>query len=130
MRPANAQIRHCGQRASVRDAGAQPMASKVSSLDVRRIERGLQARTRYKYVQPRVVREGVGWKVVSENCSRNIDAEGGEVDITWLVPHSEGGWLLYSRDHAQDCWQLRPPSVSLAAVLDRLCADQDREFRQ
>jgi hypothetical protein len=35
---------------------------------------------------PRVLREGLGWKVVSPNCSRNIDREGGEIDIAWLVP--------------------------------------------
>ena len=78
----------------------------VPSLDQRRIERALQARTRYKYVHPRVLREGLGWKIVSPNCSRNVDAQGGEIDIAWLVPHS-GGWLLYSRDHVQDCWRLR-----------------------
>lgn len=101
----------------------------ISSLDQRRIERALEARTRYKYVHPRVVREGLGWKIVSPNCSRNIDADGGEIDIAWLVPYS-GGWLLYSRDHVQDCWRLRGQDQVLFALLAHLCADPDREFWQ
>lgn len=101
----------------------------ISSLDQRRIERALQARTRYKYVHPRVLREGLGWKIVSPNCSRNIDAQGGEIDIAWLVPHS-GGWLLFSRDHAQDGWRLRRQDNLLYALLAHLCADPDREFWQ
>jgi len=102
----------------------------VLSLDARRIERALDGRTRYKYVQPRVERQGLGWRIVSPNCSRNVDAQGGDIDIAWLVPRSGGGWLLYSRDHVQDCWQLRRQEESLAALLAFLCADPDREFWQ
>jgi len=101
----------------------------VLSLDQRRIEKALEARTRYKYVHPRVEREGLGWKIVSPNCSRNIDAQGGEIDIAWLVPHS-GGWLLFSRDHRQDCWRLQRQDNGLSALLAHLCADPDREFWQ
>ena len=107
-----------------------PGNAQVLSLDACRIERALVQRTRYKYVRPRVVHEGLGWKVVSPNCSRNIDAHGGEIDIAWLVPHSNGGWLLFGRDHARDCWQLRHREASLPAALARLCADPDREFWQ
>ena len=102
----------------------------VADLEARRIARALAARVRYKYVQPRVEREGLGWKVVSPNCSRNIDPQGGEVDIAWLVPHDEGGWLLYSRDHVQDCWQLRRQDRSLPALLVHLCEDPAREYWQ
>jgi hypothetical protein len=108
----------------------------VSSLDARRIEKALDQRSRYKYVQPQVVREGLGWKITSPNCSRNVDSEGGEIDIAWLVPVAagreglEGGWLLYARDHAQDCWQLKRHDASLPALLAHLCADPDREFWQ
>lgn len=134
-----------------------PGHAQVLSLDARRIERALAQRARYKYVRPRVVHEGLGWKVVSPNCSRNIDAQGGEIDIAWLVPLESvpgrsqvdsspsgglarsdrsggsvhgGGWLLFSRDHAHDCWQLRHRESSLPAALARLCADPDREFWQ
>jgi hypothetical protein len=132
-------------------------ATRVLSLDARRIENALAARARYKYVQPRVEREGLGWKVVSPNCSRNVDPAGGEIDIAWLVPVEStlgrsrvdsappgglarsdrsggavhgGGWLLFSRDHAQDCWQVRRREASLSAALAHLCADPDREFWQ
>jgi len=118
-----------GRRGNAARSGPAP-ATTVSSLDARRIENALAARSRYKYVQPRVEREGLGWKVVSPNCSRNIDPQGGEIDIAWIVPHNGGGWLLFSRDHAQDCWQLRHHEALLPAVLDHLCADPAREFWQ
>ncbi len=101
--------------------------AQPSSLDARRIANALTQRERYKYVQPRVEREGRGWKVVSPNCSRNVDPQGGEIDIAWLVPHNEGGWLLYSREHAQDCWRLRSQGP-LPSLLTQLCADPNREF--
>ena len=74
------------------------------SLDRARIARALARRQRYKYVKPHVEREGLGWKVVSPNCSRSVDAAGGEIAIAWLVPGSNGQWLLHARDHAQGCW--------------------------
>ena len=58
-------------------------------------------------MRPRVEREGLGWKVVSPNCSRTVDPAGGEIDIAWLVPASNGHWLLHARDHAQGCWVLK-----------------------
>ena len=74
-------------------------------------------------------REGLGWKVSSPNCSRNIDPQGGEIDIAWLVPSEGSGWLLYARDHAQDCWKLREQGM-LPALLVRLASDPEREFWQ
>lgn len=104
--------------------------SNIRDLDARRIERALDQRVRYKYVHPRVVREGKGWKVVSPNCSRNIDPTGGEIDIAWLVPDAELGWLLYSRDHVLACWQMRRSDASLPALLTHLCEDPNREYWQ
>lgn len=115
------------RRVPGRDSGA----GQVLSLDARRIARALRERSRYKYVRPRVVPEGEGWKVVSPNCSRNIDPSGGEIDIAWLVPDSHAtGWLLFSRDHARDCWLIRRQEATLAAALVHLCADPQREFWQ
>lgn len=110
-------------------APVEAQGAAVFALDARRIAKALAQRTRYKYVHPRVEREGRGWKVVSPNCSRNVDPEGGEIAIAWLVPDNEGSWLLYSRDHAQGCWQLRRRD-RLAALLACLCADPDREYWQ
>jgi len=105
-------------------------AGKVLVLDRVRIERALGRRARYKYVQPRVEREGPGWKVVSPNCSRNVDAAGGEIGIAWFVPDGDGRWRLHARDHAQGCWVLKAAGLTLDEALGRLCADPLREFWQ
>lgn len=102
----------------------------VVNLEQARIQRALAARKRYKYVRPRVLREGAGWKVASPNCSRSIDPQGGEVDIAWLVPTPQGRWQLFARDHARGCWQLRAEGLALDAALARLCEDPQREFWQ
>ncbi|MGE0071652.1 MAG: hypothetical protein AB7S55_01125 [Thiomonas sp.] len=93
-----------------------------------RIERAIARRSRYRYVRPRVEAEGSGWKIVSPNCSRNIDKQGGDIDIAWLTPDGEGGWLLFARDHARQSWDLRARSRSLDALLTRLVVDRDREY--
>ena len=112
-----------------RRPGPASAAGNVLPLDARRIEKAIERRERYKYVTPRVVREGLGWKVVSPNCSRNVDPQGGEIDIAWLVPGAENEWYLYSRDHKLDCWQLRGQGA-LPALLLQLAADPLREFWQ
>ncbi|MBI3367361.1 MAG: hypothetical protein HY021_02565, partial [Burkholderiales bacterium] len=83
-----------------------------------------------RYVQPRVVREAPGWKIVSPNCSRNIDANGGEIDIAWLVPTHERTWLLHARDHARACWVLKASGLTLADALAMVCRDAQREYWQ
>jgi hypothetical protein len=122
---------------STLDGGTgQLVGGHVFVLDRVRIEVALEARARYKYVRPRVLREGLGWKVVSPNCSRSINPAGGEIDIAWLVPTQSadtglpGGWLLHARDHAQDCWVLKLLAPNLANALERLVTDPLREFWQ
>jgi len=102
----------------------------VLPLDRARIERALGRRERYRYVTPRVVAEGRGWKIVSPNCSRNVDPGGGEIDIAWFVPVNEGGWLLHARDHAQGCWVLKGALLTLEQALDQVCVDPQREYWQ
>jgi hypothetical protein len=109
---------------------AAPGAGNVLELDHARILRALARRQRYKYVQPRVLREGAGWKIVSPNCSRTVDSTGGEIDIAWLVPGDAGGWLLHARDHRQSRWVLKASGVTLADALSRICADPGREYWQ
>lgn len=136
-------------------AGRPPGRAVVVDLASRRLERlirdALSQRSRYRYVQPRVEREGLGWKVVSPNCSRNVDPDGGEIDIAWLVPGElaaagevasageagkvavageAGPWRLYARDHAEGCWRLRRQDAALQPLLDHLCADPARDFWQ
>jgi len=108
----------------------RPETGNVFALDRARIERGIAQRERYKYVVPRVEPEGLGWKIVSPNCSRNVDPQGGEIDIAWLVPASDGRWLLHARDHAKGCWLLRGTGLTLADALGQVCADPAREYWQ
>lgn len=107
-----------------------PVIDLAARRALKQITQALEHRVRYKYVKPRVEREGLGWKVVSPNCSRNVDPEGGEIDIAWLMPLSTGGWLLYACDHAQGCWRLCRQDAALQPLLDHLCADPEREFWQ
>jgi len=81
-------------------------------------------------VQPRVESEGAGWKVVSPNCSRNVDRDGGEIDIAWLRPDGVGVWQLHARDHGRGCWVLKAGGLTLVAALEMLCADPAREYWQ
>ena len=110
-------------------AMASPASAAVLSLDARRIERALDGRSRYRYVRPHLAREGEGWKIVSPNCSRNVDPEGGEIDIAWLVPLDASGWQLFARDHARHDWRLSRQGP-LHELLALLCADPAREFWQ
>ena len=119
----------CGSAARRVRAPAQN-ASNVFALEPTRILRALTQRRRYKYVRPRVVRDGCGWKNDSPNCSRNVDASGAEIDIAWFVRVDEGGWLLHARDHAQACWVLKASGLSLAAALAVVCEDAAREYWQ
>lgn len=95
----------------------------VLSLDRLRIERGLAARTRYRYVHPRVDAEGTGWKVLSPNCSRSIAPDGGEIAIAWFEPSDDGCWRLYARDHTAAAWLLQAEARSLPEALALVCAD-------
>lgn len=115
-------------RASTRGTVAPRSSGKVVALDRAIIQRALRNRQRYKYVKPRVEREGEGWKIVSPNCSRSVDPHGGEIEIAWLLstPH---GWLLHARDHARGVWVPRAGG-ELAAMLHLLCEDPNREFWQ
>lgn len=103
-------------------------AGPVADLVQVHIERALAARTRYRWVSPRVGREGAGWAIVSPNCSRSIDRAGGDIAIAWLVPVNEGLWLLHARDHAQGCWRLEAAGLTLADALERVCDDPLRMF--
>jgi hypothetical protein len=61
------------------------MAAHPNELDRRRIERLLKRRKRYRYVSPTVEAVTSGYRVESPCCSRNIDREGGVVDVALLL---------------------------------------------
>ena len=113
-----------------RGRGAPPPAGGGTLVDLTgvRIARSLGRRSRYRYVQPRVEREGQGFRIVSPNCSRTIDPTGGDIPIAWLVPAGADRWLLYRRDHARQDWTLHAEAQPLAAALRRLCDDPLHEF--
>jgi hypothetical protein len=106
-----------------------PEPGNVFALDRVRIERGIAQRERYKYVVPRVEQEGLGWKIVSPNCSRNIDPQGGEsTSPGWCRRAMAAGCCTRAtmRSAAGSCaspgsrWPMRWP----------VCADPAREFWQ
>lgn len=105
-----------------------PASAKVLDLVVRRLELALRERVRYRYVQPKVLREGESFRIQSPCCSRKVDPSGGMIDIALLVPHAGSHWCLCSRDHAQNTWEPRHQDNSLDVLLDLLCVDSEHQF--
>lgn len=110
----------------VRDAGDCPHPNDV---DRKRIERALGRRERYRYVSPRVRPVTDGYRIESPCCSRNVDPDGGTVDIALLqfVPRLSV-WQLYRRDPVASNWRLYGSYAALAALLDVLNTDPGRQF--
>ncbi len=124
---------------------AAPEGAQVLDFLQRHLERSLSQRVRYRYVKPRVLREASGYRIESPCCSRNVDPDGGVIDIALLVSHAmdavtesdaaaghgpagSAGWCLFSRDHAAGQWVLQQSSAPLEVVLDVLCVDAQRVF--
>lgn len=109
-----------------RDTGASPHPNDV---DRKRIARALARRERYRYVSPCVRPVTGGYRIESPCCSRNLDPDGGVVDIALLqfVPGTRA-WQLYRRDHAACHWRLYGSYDGLAQLLDILNADPERQF--
>ncbi len=117
-----------------------PVQGRILDFMQHRVERGLRQRVRYRYVQPQVLREGEGLRIESPCCSRNVDPDGGVIDIALLLPASSRalsgqppdktvqGWSLYARDHAAGTWMLQHESEQLDELLDLLCVDARRMF--
>jgi|SRR5471032_446535 len=101
---------------------------RLFDMTVRQIERALCERTRYRYVLPRVLREGQGFRIESPCCSRNVDVNGGLIDIAWLSRDDTGLWHLSARDHLRCRWTQQHESRDLAELLDALCIDRERIF--
>lgn len=109
-------------------AGAAPHPNDV---DRKRIERGLEKRARYRYVSPAVHAAQDGYLVTSPCCSRNVDPQGGVIDIARLAFDPQwGSWRLLRKDHAADAWVLFREYPSLMALLDYLNQDPERLFWQ
>ena len=99
--------------------------------DRKRIERALKARKRYRYVSPSVRAVTGGYLIESPCCSRNIDPEGGVIDVALLQYESDLGlWQLYRKDHGCGRWELHSRHVRLPELLDLLNTDPERKFWQ
>lgn len=103
-------------------------SAEVLDLVVRRVERALKERVRYRYVKPQVLHEGESYRIQSPCCSRKVDPSGGLIDIALLVPHEGSHWCLCSRDHANSTWEPRHQDASLDVLLDLLCVDSEHQF--
>ncbi len=102
-----------------------------NDVDRKRIERALAGRERYRYVTPAVRPAEHGYRIESPCCSRNIDEQGGIIDIARIeyVPELRR-WRLYRRDHRQNDWTIYAEYATLAALLSELNQDQRRVFWQ
>jgi hypothetical protein len=102
-----------------------------NDLDRKRIERSLKRRKRYRYVSPDVTVVTNGYRIESPCCSRNIDPDGGVIDVALLL-HDSGQaiWQLFRKDHVKGTWELHSTYDGLLPVLDRLNADPERTFWQ
>jgi hypothetical protein len=102
-----------------------------NDFDRRRIERALKARKRYRYVTPSVAPVGGGYRIESPCCSRNIDPEGGIVDVALLMfDEDRVAWRLFRKDHAKRTWELHQSYGRLIELLEDLNIDLERVFWQ
>ncbi|MGL3104301.1 DUF3024 domain-containing protein [Bradyrhizobium sp. BR 1432] len=102
-----------------------------NDIDRRRIERALKSRDRYRYVSASITLVAGGYLIKSPCCSRNIDTEGGIIEVALLRHDSASGWWkVFRKDHKQCVWKLHSTHRRLAAVTDLLNADPERLFWQ
>ncbi len=114
-------------------AGTAPRGAAIAQpneLDARRIERALEMRQRYRYVQPLELGEPGGYRVLSPCCSRRVDVAGGTIDIARLrYDARKDRWQLLAKDHSRDRW-LPQAQGRLHELLELLVTDPGRVFWQ
>jgi hypothetical protein len=105
------------------------MSAHPNEFDLRRIERSLAQRERYRYVSPQVIadEEEGAYRIESPCCSRNVESGGGIIDIA-LLKYFKPHWLLYRKDHAYSTWVLHSVVDTLSAALEILLPDEERVF--
>ena len=102
-----------------------------NDLDLKRIERALKTRKRYRYVSPNVLAVSGGYRIESPCCSRNIDPDGGVVDVALLLYEADcGAWQLFQKDHVNALWVFHSIHDRLIDLLEHLNADTERKFWQ
>lgn len=111
----------------MREPEVNALAAQLLHPQLLHIASRLAVRERYRYVQPVVVPAENGWRIVSPCCSRNVDPEGGTIDIAWLES-VDGGWVVHARDHAQQRWFEFARTGDLESALDHVLRDPRRVF--
>ncbi len=107
------------------------LARQPNEVDKRRIEKALQGRKRYRYVTPQVQYVDRGYRIVSPCCSRNIDPDGGIVDVARIeYVESTRYWFLYRKNHDEGLWMLHGEFTTLDRLLATLNEDPTRVFWQ
>jgi hypothetical protein len=102
-----------------------------NEFDHKRIERALMARERYRYVSPHVLLVANGYRIESPCCSRNIDPQGGVIDVAWIEYQTETkAWRLYNKNHVAGCWEVESIHDRLNDALKKLTVDPERKFWQ
>ena len=114
---------------TTQDSTTSLVSPHPNEVDCKRIERALAGRERYRYVSPRVYPMYNGYRVESPCCSRNIDKDGGLIDIAQLeyLP-DQGKWRLYRKNHHLDQWESYAAMNSLLDALEVLKCDPLRMF--
>jgi hypothetical protein len=117
--------------AAVLTGNAIARSAHPNDFDRKRIERALKRRKRYRYVTPSVAAVTDGYRIESPCCSRNIDPQGGVVDVA-LMLYDAGRltWQLFRKDHKRGIWELHSSYDRLIELLDQLNADPERTFWQ
>lgn len=102
-----------------------------NELDLRRIARSLERRSRYQYVLPMVEATPCGYRIVSACCSRNIESGDGIIDIAMFeFDHASGVWTLHRKDHRLDTWHVHVRAERLDHLTTYLNEDPERVFWQ
>jgi hypothetical protein len=72
-----------------------------------------------------------GYRIESPCCSRNIDPDGGVIDVALLLYDADcDAWQLFHKNHKKGAWVLHSTHKLLIELLEQLNADPERNFWQ
>ncbi|MCK1314145.1 DUF3024 domain-containing protein [Bradyrhizobium sp. 23] len=98
-----------------------------NELDRKRIERALISRKH----SPSVTPVKAGYLIESPSCSRNIENDGGQIDVALFQYDAVSGiWKLFFKNHARGSWKFYSIFHRLASAIDELNTDPERLFWQ
>ncbi|MCK1454239.1 DUF3024 domain-containing protein [Bradyrhizobium sp. 35] len=98
-----------------------------NELDRKRIERALISRKH----SPSVTPVKAGYLIESPSCSRNIENDGGQIDVALFHYDAVSGiWKLFFKNHARGSWKFYSIFHRLASAIDELNTDPERLFWQ